>query len=187
MPWWIPVVAPILAAIVTFFLLPALEPSRQKFLRWIGIRPAKEPIMVKSEIPHANPPAAAATLLAPPAPAPTVGPAVDPGMIYAAMDAAPLLQQRDAVKHFVGLKVDWSGTLKNIFKTGTETVYINVAWNNELVKCFTFEVDEKDYPGLGLLKDKDRIRVIGTIKDVEIPYPIRLKNVTMVEYGKKEI
>jgi hypothetical protein len=175
LPWWIPIFTAITAGIILFFLLAALEPARHKLLGWIGI---KQPI-VKGELPASDKPSLPAPSIEPVA----ENPVIDPGQINSTIQATPILQRSEAVKHYVGIKVDWAGKLIGLDKKPNGLIKISVGWRERIFLCFEFEVDPADYPGIGLLKADDPIRVRGTIKEVVLPYPILLNDVTLVEYG----
>jgi hypothetical protein len=173
MPWWIPIVTAVAAGIILFFLLPTLEPARSKLLSWVGIKkPASAQVVPEKPV---LPPTQTEEV-----PSSAI---VDPGMIYAAIRQAPVLQRREVAKHYEGIKVEWTGKLFTITELPAGKLRITACWSTRFTESFVFEVNVADYPGIGLLKDDDPIRVKGTIKDVEIPYPINLKDVTLVEYG----
>lgn len=177
MPWWIPIVTAVAAGIILFFLLPTLEPTRTKFLVWIGIKkPVKEHIKPVQEPPPASAPANPVIEV-------SSTPAIDPGMIYAAIDQTPLLQRSEAVKHYIGIKVDWTGKLISLHPRPDGKIKVAVGWKDRALQCFDFFVTPEECPGVGLLKSDDPIRVMGTISEIELPYPIHLKDATLVEYG----
>ena len=168
MPLWLEIVTgvviTVVAGIILLFLLPILEPTKQKFLGLIGAKSVKEQAIVKPELPVSDKPVLQTALVPSPeankpVPERTVGPAVDPGQIYSAIKSAPLLQQEEVAKHFIGVKVEWSGNVAIIKVKPTGMIWIVANWNDQLMRSFEFEVNPPDCPGIGLLKDHDVVRV----------------------------
>jgi hypothetical protein len=89
----------------------------------------------------------------------------DPFEIVRVIGNAPLLQQDEIAKHYIGIPVDCIGKLRSIQKTGGDILklQISVYRKNESVDFF-FEVNSANYPGIGLLKAEDNVHVKGYIK-----------------------
>lgn len=79
----------------------------------------------------------------------------------------PLLLQPEIAKQFYGIKVKWDGALYGVSKV-EEGVQLRIICEQS-EETFTesvlvyFTVNPADYPGLGLLKSKDKVLVEGVI------------------------
>lgn len=165
---------PVLAGVILFFILPTLEKPRQKFLSWIGIRRKIE--TQKSE--ELKP--------TPLAEVPCV-PLVDPIEALKDIGAQPLLQQSGMAKHYLGMRIDCVGGLYSINERGKKEVELRVYVRPKGLygqgATLSFKIDPTLYPGLGLLKDDDLVRVSGIIEKL-IPPGIWLSEVKLISYGK---
>jgi hypothetical protein len=102
---------------------------------------------------------------------------LSPGDIKKTINMAPMLQQQEIAKNYIGLKVTWEGNLYNIGKFGEDKIMIIILIGGEHIM---FYVISKDYPGLGLLKRGAPIKVEGVIDSVE--FFIKLKDIKMISY-----
>jgi hypothetical protein len=192
MPWWvIALVAPVVVAIFLFFFLGVLEPARDKLLGWIGIKHAKEQAVVKvepsiSEKPAVQVSSGSATDSNKSAGERPVGLIVDPDQICSAIKSAPLLQQDEIGKHYIGIQVDWPGEVAIIKRHSNGMAWIVAYWKGKHMRSFEFEVDPDDYPGISVLEDGDVIRAKGTIEWAKLS-SIGLRDVTLLEYGRKPV
>jgi hypothetical protein len=89
---------------------------------------------------------------------------LSPEEIYNAINKAPLLQQEDVTKHYIGLKVKWEGVLSSAYKEKDDIVRILI--KSEEYNLISFNVNKNDYPGLGLLKKGTLITVEGIIDQI---------------------
>ena len=94
-----------------------------------------------------------------------------PHEIIEAIDSLPLLQRRDAAKHYIGMTVSWRLPLSDISEEGCKPHFVSIylsgrseTFSGTLV-CF--EVSREEYSGLGLLKKHDIIEVEGRINSVD--------------------
>lgn len=166
MALWIPIIAGLVVGIVLFFVLPFLEKPRQKVLGLLGLNPKREEPRTTMVTPN------------------FIGPS--PSDITQAICNVPLLQQDDAAKHYVGIRVEWTGELSGISRTGAGMVRLNVInWRQDDWNSFSFEVNSADYPGIGLLKDGARIRVTGYIKMAN-SFHIELRDAILLLYENKQ-
>jgi len=97
--------------------------------------------------------------------------------IISIVKGAPLLQQSDIKSHYCGIRVRWVGKLVSMKPSEGKTVRILINCGEEFhdYSFSSFDVSRIDYPGLGLLKEGDRLEVEGTIEDIDLPI-IKLKN-----------
>ena len=118
---------------------------------------------------------------------PSAATAIDPMEIISAIEAAPFLQQSDIEKHYLGIEVEWNGRLLSAAKHQDDKVGL-VLGSPGPGSDFgvAFDVDPTRYPGLGLLRKGDMIRVAGVIDKIVCPV-ILLRDVRLVAYGKKAI
>jgi hypothetical protein len=126
----------------------------------------------------------APTIPTPPLPAAT---AIHPKEIIAAINSAPLLQQSDIAKHYLGIEVEWSGGIISAEKRRDNRVGLVIRPGKPgLSVGVAFDVDPTQYPGLGLLREGDKIRVAGVIDRVG-QVVIYLRDVRLLAYGKNAI
>jgi hypothetical protein len=105
--------------------------------------------------------------------------------ILRSITSAPLLQQAELAKHYLGIHVDCWGALVNADTDKPGKVAMMILCNSapNSFPCFVwFEVNLDDYPGLGLLHDGDPIRVSGTFDSISIS-TVNLKNARLLTYG----
>jgi hypothetical protein len=89
---------------------------------------------------------------------------LSPNEILRTIREAPLLQQDEVSKHYIGLTVTWEGTLSHAEKREKDTVRMHISSSNESV---FFYINKDDYPGLGLLKRDAKLTVEGIIEEIE--------------------
>jgi hypothetical protein len=104
---------------------------------------------------------------------------LSPEEISRALNTAPILQESDIAKHYIGLKVIWEGGLYNIGKNGD--IYVIGLSPHGGGRYIGFQVDANKYPGLGLLKRGAPIKVEGIISEFRGIF-IQLKDVTIISY-----
>ncbi len=98
---------------------------------------------------------------------------LSPGEIIKEVESAPLLQQPDIRKQYEGIKVSWKGKLSYADKIKKDIrLMILVTEKNDNTAIF-FDVNPKQYPCLGLLREGHEILVEGRIEGVSSH--IRLK------------
>lgn len=180
---WALIVAPLVVVVISFFVLPILEKPRDKFLRWTGIRQRKSAAIVEmpkdsATIQPANTGISVQTLAT----------RLDAVEIAKAIRSAPLLQQPEISKHYVGIRIECDGELGNIDKLTDKKVRVLISVYPpsgklaETVSVF-FTMELKDYPGFGLLKYDDPIRVSGIIEKAE-PRSLFLIDPKIISYGR---
>jgi hypothetical protein len=91
-----------------------------------------------------------------------------PDQIISAIKKAPLMQQPDVARHYRGLKVHWQGSLADVSSVegGRVELWVRYHYGPFLVHLVSFEVDTKDYPGLGLLKEGHTLTFEGRIAKI---------------------
>jgi hypothetical protein len=106
---------------------------------------------------------------------------LSPEDISKAIDSAPLLQQPEIAKHYIGIKVLWEGKLFGSWKhEGDNNVTIDL--NRSFAgRSIVFEVNPSNYRGLELLKEGAPIKIEGVIDKIETGY-IKLKDVKIILY-----
>jgi hypothetical protein len=105
---------------------------------------------------------------------------LSPEDINEAIANAPVLQQPEIAKHYIGIKVSWKLQLASITKQEDDNIKIMLSyprWSREII----FEVNLNKYPGLGLLKQGAPIKIEGIIDNIDGLF-IRLKDVTIISY-----
>lgn len=88
---------------------------------------------------------------------------LSPSEILKMIREAPLLQQDEVTKHYIGLKVTWEGELNNAYTKKDDIVGIVLCSSH---KGIIFDVNKNDYPGLGLLKAGAMLTVEGIIEKI---------------------
>jgi hypothetical protein len=106
-------------------------------------------------------------------PAATRSHAVAPGQltpkdIIQAIHDAPLLQQPDVAKHYVGLAVEWQGKLQSAERTDRGAIRITAVHDGR--HLVGFELEPSSYPGLGLLRSGTQVRFAGVIASVDLDW-----------------
>jgi hypothetical protein len=97
-----------------------------------------------------------------------------PDSIYKTIEDAPLLIRSDIAKHYRGIQVQWEGPLLDIsMREGM--LHLQV----QFYRSVFFDVDPKNYPGIGLMRSGDIIKFEGTIKEVDTLW-IRLIDVKIL-------
>jgi hypothetical protein len=91
---------------------------------------------------------------------------LSPSKIMETIDQAPLLQQSEIVKHYIGLKVTWQGYLIGIVNIGNNNCRISIK-DKDFGTYIGFEINSIKHPGLGLLKYGDILKVEGKIKNID--------------------
>jgi len=100
--------------------------------------------------------------------------------IMDSIENAPLLQQPDVAKHYIGLKISWEGYLVGASRTERGLVRLTIQPKDITVgSIILFDVDPSRYPGIGLLKQGDTIRVEGTIAAIHDVF-IELDNARII-------
>jgi hypothetical protein len=103
---------------------------------------------------------------------------LSPTEILKSIREAPLLQQSDVTKHYIGLKITWEGTLAGATEKGDGNVMMVISLSSESI---FFYVNKNDYPGLGLLKRGAILKVEGTIESIDsMPYYFTLKDAKII-------
>jgi hypothetical protein len=181
---------PILVGIILFFVLPALEKPRQKFLSWLGIK-SKDETRRSEELLQARP--ASESILPPPAeeaeqvlPSDLPGiPLADPNELIEDIESRAFMQQPDVAKHYLGMRINCIGEVARIDPPENDEVrfYVWRRGTHGRGAGLIFNVNKMLYPGLGILKNSDPIRVSGIIEKVSIPN-IYLRDVKLIGYGK---
>lgn len=102
---------------------------------------------------------------------------LSPKKILDEINSAPLLQQQEISKQYIGIKVSWKGNLKAAQKIFEEenTIQIMIGVPHDLSDkdrlrtAYTsvfFEVDPEQYPGIGTLREEHDILVEGRIDKI---------------------
>jgi hypothetical protein len=95
---------------------------------------------------------------------------LSPSEIFRTIREAPLLQQDEITKHYIGLKVTWEGKLSSASTKENDIVRM---YMYSLYDPIVFEVNKNDYPGLGLLKKDTIITIEGIIDKIEGYFTIK--------------
>lgn len=104
----------------------------------------------------------------PPKRAVDISTALSPKKIIEEINSAPLLQQPDLSKQYEGLKVSWKGTLAAADKPFDETVRLMIwVYEEDKETAVFFNIDPKQYPGIGLLREGHELLVEGKIDRIE--------------------
>jgi hypothetical protein len=148
-----------------------------------------------SKLPHevVIPPQVPTQVVIPPQPAPIKvplpdTPPIDPEVIIKTIRTAPLLQQPEIVKHYYGIRVEWTGRLFSIDKWDDSesdvTLSIGCGSKYSYVQVYG-KIKPTDYPGLGLLRRDDPIRISGVIDDIDYGLGcLGLRDMRLVSYAK---
>ncbi len=92
---------------------------------------------------------------------------LSPRDIFARVENTPLLQVPEVQRQFEGLRVTWPCLLVGANKNSDETVRLHLQYESESIPpLITIDVDPKDYPGIGLLRQNHKIEVSASIKKV---------------------
>ena len=155
---WMIFLPTIVGGVVLFFFLPFLEKPRQDFLGLFGISLGKEEPKAVSEFP-----------------------CPEPSAVINDIGNAPLLQQDEVAQHYVGIQVDWTGKLFGVEKIDADMLKLQVCIVSMFARsiCFFAEVKSADYPGIGLLKTGDNVRIKGFIKKANSNW-IDLRDATLI-------
>jgi len=158
---WMLVLPTIIGGVVLFFVLPFLETPRRLVMGMFGINPGREESKSISAVPEI--------------------PCPGPFEVSADIENAPLLQRDEVAKQYVGIQVDWTGKLSNIDKLDADRLDLQVCVTRSWVGtvCYFAEIKSVDYPGIGLLKAGDRIRMQAYIKDAH-PGRINLRDAKII-------
>lgn len=91
---------------------------------------------------------------------------LSPGKIFKEIKSVPLLMQQDVCKQYEGIQVSWKGSLILAKKIDEEMVQIIIRVTEEKVSTkVSFDVDPKQYAGIGLLREGHEILVEGKINE----------------------
>jgi hypothetical protein len=107
---------------------------------------------------------------------------LQPRDIVNSINQAPLLQQSEIAKHYIGIKVHWEGELQSTFKHVGNVVWIYLNAKQPAGPSIKFQINPNDYPGLALLKRGAHIKVEGVIEEVKVTTAITLKDVKIISY-----
>ena len=102
----------------------------------------------------------------PPIALPTTVADIAPDDILKSVEAAPLLQRPDVAHHYRGLRVSWDGSLANARKKSDRSVRLQISCGKESSASVFVDVNPTDYPGIGLLRERDSLVVSGIVADV---------------------
>lgn len=92
---------------------------------------------------------------------------LSPGKIIKEVESAPLLQQPDICKQYEGIKVSWKGKLSSADKIDKENISLMITvTEGKVYTLIFFNVNPKQYPGIGLLREGHEILVKGRIEEV---------------------
>lgn len=91
-----------------------------------------------------------------------------PIQIYAEFDAQPPLVRQEAVQRYIGLEVDWPGTLADAREQKPGWVHV-VCWpepdDKRLIVC---DVPLSEYPQLKQLRVGDPLQLRGRIHKIDV-------------------
>jgi hypothetical protein len=100
--------------------------------------------------------------------------------IMARIEEAPFLQQPDIIKHYIGLRVTWDGTLVSAEKKALLIcLLINVGKKDMKPIIVSVDFFPSQCPGIGLLKYGHPIRVSGVISKIHDYFEL---NYARIEY-----
>jgi len=106
---------------------------------------------------------------------------LSPGKIIKEVESAPFLQRPDISKQYEGIKVSWKGKLCNANKINEKNIrlYITVTEEKGYTSIF-FNVNPKQYPGIGLLREGHEILVEGRIERVSSHIVLKAEKVIFI-------
>jgi hypothetical protein len=181
------VIAGVIVLVIGIFLTPVIERPRDAFLRLVGLKsnPKSQALVEapKSEVVQkpAEPEGSRLSLV----------PNLNPYEVCQAIDSAPVLQQEEVAKNYIGVPIDCVGELGAISRQGQRQGFVRVMITyfssterlREMVHIH-FVVYEPDYPGLALLKGGAKLHVSGVIESV-LPPSIILKDAKLISFESK--
>ena len=91
---------------------------------------------------------------------------LSPGKIIKEVESAPLLQQPDICKQYEGIKVSWKGKLSYADKINEKDIQLWILAKEKDYTPIFFNVNPKQYPGIGLLREGHEILVEGRIEAI---------------------
>lgn len=92
---------------------------------------------------------------------------LSPGKIIKEVKSAPLLQQPNICKQYEDINVSWKGKLRSADKIDKENIRLMISVIEGKVSTHIFfNVNLKQYPGIGLLREGHEILVEGRIEEV---------------------
>lgn len=84
-----------------------------------------------------------------------------------AIEDAPLLQQQDVIKHYIGIHIACQGKLFRVDTKETDLVRVSISCDEPSQHYLVFaEVNPRNYSGLGILKRGTTVQVSGTIREI---------------------
>ena len=108
---------------------------------------------------------------------------LSPSEILNTINEAPLLQQSDVTKHYIGLKIKWEGKLSGAMEVQDDIVRMHISSSMETI---FFYVNKNDYPGLGLLKSGTKLTVEGTIEFIGVYFELKeAKIISIIPHHSK--
>ena len=113
---------------------------------------------------------------------------LQPDTIMDAIRRLPSLQQEDAVKHYIGVAVQWACILSSATKEDGGLVRLYLTWRRRQFDTYhvSTTVAASTYPGLGLLPVGHPVEVSGAISAITIGLSIRLEN-SSITYQQPDI
>jgi hypothetical protein len=91
-----------------------------------------------------------------------------PSEIREAIQAAPLYQQEDVAKHYVGLKVKWNLVVQSILKDGEKNITVCLSEKErDLTPWVNIKAGVDEYPSLKFAKRGYKVTVEGHIKKAD--------------------
>jgi hypothetical protein len=102
------------------------------------------------------------------------------------MKNTPILQRRDKFKHYIGIKIKSQGKLISISPSfhSLKKNYSDILLSLEdpALGSVVFDVNPKDYPGIGLLKQGHLIKYEGEIDSIFMDRQIRLVKTKIISF-----
>jgi hypothetical protein len=92
---------------------------------------------------------------------------ITPAYIKKDVKNRPLYQQRDALKHYTGLYVDWMMKLSSVKEEKDGNIRVSLDFDPGILSAVFCTVKISDYPELKIMNEGTKIQVKGKIATIE--------------------
>ena len=93
---------------------------------------------------------------------------MEPSQIFAEFDAQPPLMRAEFIERYIGMEVDWAGTLADAREQKPDQVHV-VCWPEpDGKRLIVGDVSLSEYPHLRQLRVDDPVRMRGRIRKVDV-------------------
>lgn len=100
---------------------------------------------------------------------------------------APPLQRPELERHYLGVRVEWTGPLVHANRTAKDKIDVLLGVDGMRVGGICFVIGVKDYPGMGLVKGRDLVTVSGTIESIQLEMLIKLKGARITHVSPRSM